>query len=141
MTSGAEPWGKNLKNGIFQFSHAVKSTKLKNQNPFPTFFRHHPRDAAYHFLGDLCHFLAQNIKNVLLFLGQIEFFTFNIGVSAERERCYYVPDHNLWTVTQKLKYDSSLERGMVVLKHTKKANWNTKKAIHPPYLNYCNYIV
>ena len=57
---------------------------------------------------------------------------FYIGISAERERCSYVPDHNFWTVAQKLKYDSSLERGKLALKHTKKAKGNSKIASDPP---------
>jgi len=43
---------------------------LKNRKSPPAFFRYYPWDVVYHFLGDLYHLLAQNIKKRAILRGK-----------------------------------------------------------------------
>ena len=123
---------KTLKNGIFLIFGCRKIGKnWKIKNPLHDFLDT-ITGMMYTIFQVICTIFWLRISKNVLFLGQKNSPMFYIGISAERERCSYVPDHNFWTVAQKLKYDSSLERGKVVLKHTKKANWYSKKAIYLP---------
>ena len=125
---------KTLKNAIFQISGCRKIGKnWKIKNPLHDFLDT-ITGMMYTIFQVICTIFWLRISKNVLFWGQKNSPMFYIGFSAERERCSYVPDHNFWTVAQKLKYDSSLERGKVALKHTKKANWYSKKAISPPPL-------